>query len=399
MHLLLLILALAQSDKPKVDPPPATGVDAVIASALRNHPDVRVAEANRLLAEAELEQTKLAVTKRVSAAYAKVDAAKIKYEARAKNQKLVEMYHSAGANQQLLQSTADFADAKAEIALADEDLKAAVGAIGKLPGTAAEGVAVALKQHPDIKVAEAKVAVAAAVLDQARLTVTQRVGPAFARIQTAKVKVAAAEDDLNRVAGMVKKGIVSKAEADRADAAVLAAKAELATAEAELKAVTGGGEPADAESARSKYARLRLAQLKDVHPETTSAPAGTVADKLRAVIDKKVKFPEQKNVPFVKVVDALKAAAGIDFTVRLPNHAQFTEQGVNVPAGEMTVSAWTELMLDEFNVGRIKYAFYIREYGLLLAAVDAAPPGALSLTEFARLVRAEKEEKKAEPKR
>ncbi len=393
MHLLLLILALAQSDKP-----PATGVDAVIASALRNHPDVRVAEANRLLAEAELEQTKLAVTKRVSAAYAKVDAAKIKYEARAKNQKLVEMYHSAGANQQLLQSTADFADAKAEIALADEDLKAAVGS-AKTPSTAAEGVAVALKQHPDIKVAEAKVAVAAAELDQARLTVTQRVGPAFARIQTAKVKVAAAEDDLNRVAGMVKKGIVSKAEADRADAAVLASKAELATAEAELKAVTGGGEPADAESARSKYARLRLAQLKDVHPETTSAPAGTVADKLRAVIDKKVKFPEQKGVPFVKVVDALKAAAGIDFTVRLPNHAQFTEQGVNVPAGEMTVSAWTELMLDEFNVGRIKYAFYIREYGLLLAAVDAAPPGALSLTEFARLVRAEKEEKKAEPKR
>lgn len=393
MHLLLLILALAQSDKP-----PATGVDAVIASALRNHPDVRVAEANRLLAEAELEQTKLAVTKRVSAAYVGVQAAKEKHDAFAQTVQMVEQIGSIG-KLELMQYKAQVAKGRADVMVAEEELKGAVGAIGKLPGTAAEGVAVALKQHPDIKVAEAKVAVAAAVLDQARLTVTQRVGPAFARIQTAKVKVAAAEDDLNRVAGMVKKGIVSKAEADRADAAVLASKAELATAEAELKAVTGGGEPADAESARSKYARLRLAQLKDVHPETTSAPAGTVADKLRAVIDKKVKFPEQKGVPFVKVVDALKAAAGIDFTVRLPNHAQFTEQGVNVPAGEMTVSAWTELMLDEFNVGRIKYAFYIREYGLLLAAVDAAPPGALSLTEFARLVRAEKEEKKAEPKR
>ncbi|MEO2090361.1 MAG: hypothetical protein ABGY75_12820, partial [Gemmataceae bacterium] len=148
-----------------------------------------------------------------------------------------------------------------------------------------------------------------------------------------------------------------------------------------------------------KYARLRLAQLRDAHVETTSAPTGTVADKLRAVIDKKVKLAEQKGVPFVKVVDALKAAAGIDVTVRLPNHVQFTEQGVNVPAGEMAVSAWTELMLDEISTGRTRYAFYIREYGLLLAAVDSAPPGAVSLTEFTRLVRAEREEKKAEPKR
>ncbi len=394
MHLLLLILTLAQSDKPKADPP--AGADAAIASALRNHPDVRVAEANRVLAEAELEQTKLAVTKRVSAAFAKMEAAKLKYQARAEAEQHVK---SVGVKVESLQAAALTADARAEVVIADEEMKASVGS-AKGPATAAEGVAVALKQHPDIKVAEAKVAVAAAVLDQARLAVTQRVGPAFARIQATKVKVATAEDSLNHTAGLVKKGFAPKSESDRAEAAVQAAKAELAAAEADLKAVTGGGEK-PANVVVFKYPESSANYLKYVHmgDALPPAPAGSVADKLRAVIDKKVKLPEQKEVFFTKAVETLKTAAVIDFTVRLPNHTQFTERGLNVPAGEMTVSAWTELMLDEFNVGRIKYAFYVREYGLLLTAVDSAPPGALTLTEFARLVRAEREEKKAEPKK
>lgn len=393
MHLLLLILTLAQADKPKADPP--AGADAAVASALRNHPDVRVAEANRVLAEAELEQTKLAVTKRVSAAYAKSEAAKLKYEARAVFEQRVK--NTERLTPEGLQYAASIADAKAELVVAEEELKSAVGS-AKAPGTTADGVALALKQHPDIKVAEAKVAVAAAVLDQARLAVTQRVGPAFARIQTAKVKVKQTEDALNHTAGLVKKGFQPQQTAERVEAEVQAAKMELAAAEAELKALTGGGEKEVEPNVHAVW--LRGKDLKAWRFESSiSTPAGTVADKLRAVIDKRVKFPDQKGVPFVKVVDALKTAAGIDFTVRTPSHAQFTEQAVNVPAGDMTVTAWTELMLDEFNVGRVKYAFYIREYGLLLTAVDAAPPGALSLTEFARLVRAEKEEKKAEPKK
>lgn len=395
LKLCALLLTVLQPDKPPADPPKG-GVEEAIAAALRNHPDVRVAEANRVLADAELEQTKLAVSKRVTAAYAKLEAAKLKYEARAMAE---QMTRNAGvAKAEILQSIAASADAKAELVVADEEVKSAVGAAKvPAPGSQVESLAAALKGHPDIKVAEAKRLVADATLEQAKLAVIQRVAPAFARLQTARVKVQAAEEDLQRVAALARKNMVPKAESDRVEAAVQTAKAELVAAEAELKAVTGGGAKANPTAATTS----RVVDFLNATPTAKvvpPVPSGSAADKLREVLDKKVKLPEQKEVRFKAAVDALKAATGIDLTVRLPTADSFTELGFSLPAGEMTFTAWTDLMLDEFNANRKgKYAFYIREYGLLLTAADSAPPGALTLAEFARLVRAEKE--KGEPKR
>ena len=43
---------------------------------------------------------------------------------------------------------------------------------------------------------------------------------------------------------------------------------------------------------------------------------------------------------------------------------------------------------------------YVRDYGLLIAKADLAPPGVLTVAEFARQVRAEKDAtQKPEPKK
>src|SRR4051794_29411070 len=65
----------------KAEPNKPETVDDMIATALRNHPDIRLAEAKRLVAEAELEQAKLLVAQRITICASKIEQAKSKLEA------------------------------------------------------------------------------------------------------------------------------------------------------------------------------------------------------------------------------------------------------------------------------------------------------------------------------
>jgi hypothetical protein len=402
LTLCALLFAALQAD------PPKGSVEEAIAAALRHHPDVKVAEANRILAEAELEQTKLAVSKRVSAAYAKMEAAKLKYEARALLEQRLKNVERL--TPEVLQHAATLADVKAEMVLVNEELKAALGA-ANAPAAVAEGVAAALKNNPDIKVAEAKRLVAEATADQAKLAVTQRVAPTFAKIQAARANVQAAEVDSMRLGNL--RNTISQAEIERAETRLLVAKAELAVVEAEWKAITGGGAKTDTEAAQKATVERGISFLATMQ-QIPSIPTGSAADKLRALIDKPIKL-DIKAGPFSDIMPEFIKQAGLQgITVRYPTWASVKilkePPTVGPITGEKTLTAWVELLLDQFNNPNepvnipesLNYSppcvAVVREYGLLFVGKNSAPSDSITLSEFAKLVRAEKV-RKTEPKK
>lgn len=131
MHTLALALLLAAPPE-KV---PAT-LDEKIAAALKHHPDVKAAEAKKLLAEAELEQAKLAITQRVSAASSRVELAKAKLIEAEEDAVIADKVMRMAAASEL--EKAKYAKArpallaaKAEVAAAELELQQLVGVPAK----------------------------------------------------------------------------------------------------------------------------------------------------------------------------------------------------------------------------------------------------------------------------
>ncbi len=286
-------------------------------------------------------------------------------------------------------------------------------------------IAAAQRNHPDVRLAQAKLQMAQAELEQAKLQAAQRVAAAYAKLSRAKSNVAAAEKQLaDARAANKKRGAPDYLLAgDSRD--LVDAKAELAAAEAELQAAQGlaAGQHAAAAidkgpgsvteamlqalldtDTRAEHQKLAaLAYLK----KSSSPPApGTAADKLRGLIDKPVKLDLKNPVPLDVAMAAFVKQAGLtDLTVRYPDWAgeRFlkTPPTVGPLVGEQTVATWFQLILDDFNrslaaVGvppgyQGKYEVYVRDYGLLVTKTDLAPPGAPTLAEFARQVQAQKE--------
>jgi hypothetical protein len=140
------------------------------------------------------------------------------------------------------------------------------------------------------------------------------------------------------------------------------------------------------------------------HPEP-----GSPLDRLRAIALKRVTLDVKKPVPFDEALAQLAKSSGLtELTVRSPEWASgkyLKEPPLVGPlSGENTTAAWLQLILDDFNrevaAGRVlpphsgKYDVYVRDYGLLIARVDLAPPGTLTLAEFVQHAQAEGERKK-----
>lgn len=275
-------------------------------------------------------------------------------------------------------------------------------------------VVAALANHPDVKLAEAKVRVAEAELAQAKLLVAQRVSAASARVAQAKAKVATATSGFNRLKKLHQQKAVSNEEVAGSEQSLLAAKAELAAAEAELKAAQGV--PPGVATVRSERSndwaiseadRRRLvfgdAIVRGLSTTVQAAsPAGSPADKLRGQLDKEVTL-NQPKLPFDEALAAFQNAAGLTgLTIRFPEWASAkvlkAVPTVGPLAGTRTVAGWLQLLLDDFNlthrdVGRARegsdsrYDIFIRDYGLLMTRTDLAPAGALTLTQFTHLPR------------
>lgn len=283
-----------------------------------------------------------------------------------------------------------------------------------VPGSVEEAIQKALQHHPDVRLAEAKRAVADAELAQAKLLVTQRVTLAHGKVATAKAQVALRQMEIKRVKQLFERKATSAEEVQKSETGLAAAKADLAAAEAELRAATGEAATANAQAGlgvrwlalnhlrATEDGTRRRPLLSEVEIELHIPKAGSPGEKIRDLIDKPIKMPTLDKARLGTAIDALKTAAGTDLTIRYPmNWTRVHEDTVTLDARELTFLAALELVLDEFNGSmepRERLAPYVREYGLMLTSPQYAPPGALTLGEYARQVRVEKAAEEARKK-
>jgi hypothetical protein len=276
----------------------------------------------------------------------------------------------------------------------------------KKPSQLEELIAQALRDNPDVRVAEAKVHEAEALLNRARLQVIQKivahqqntealdcaVKTAQARAVVAEANYRLAEAEQQRLAEIFKKGVGAKSDVDAAEVKVRqaaadveaakgtlqAAKAELAKAQAELPYLVGKGtKDSDAtEEAAYRNRAARALYLKALERATVEweakKPQGTVAEKLRKALDTPIslKLVEQ---PLGDVVRWLQDQSGVAIVLKLsgaPRTRKITANAQNISLG-----AAFQMLEDMADV-----QFGVRDYGIV--ATEELPSGVMSLHDF-----------------
>ena len=286
----------------------------------------------------------------------------------------------------------------------------------KKPSQLEELIVQALQGNPDVRVAEAKVREAEAELSRTRLqviqkvvahqhtleTLTSAVKTAEANYTLADVKLKQAEADHRRVSELVKRAAVGQAELDAARASVeqaranvetakaglQAAKADLAKAQAELPYLLGKAAKDD----KVEQLRLRLdAALDDravlqrwIYANNIAAaqralqanqqPQGTVAEKLRQVLDAPISM-KYEGVSLGSVLKDMADQAGVAIVTASGLPSDVYNTGVTLNVRDLPRGACFQLLEDLTGV-----QFGVREYGIV--ATNKLPPGVMPLHDF-----------------
>ena len=318
-------IALGQPLAPKPFEPKKESLEDDIAKALRTHPDILVADAEAHLANAKLQQTKQAVAQKVAAA--KREKAK---------------------------------------------------AIGELASAS--------------KVSESSAVALVKVVEQLRLL---KIANGNENVETLNMEVT------------VERFKVAALESERAKEA---AKAKLANAEAEYEALVGKAattarlelnghvllspkfDQEDFSVVRLWNPDSRQLLVQELLVQAAQPQPGSFAERLLAALDKPVKLEAMKEAELGTVYSALVKAANLNCLVRIPSREQSSMASdparIDLPAGEHSLLAWLQLINDATTdrIGRSaqpkRYELYVRDYGLLLAAPDLAPPDALAVHDY-----------------
>ncbi|MFL5339671.1 MAG: hypothetical protein ACJ8F7_05840 [Gemmataceae bacterium] len=279
-------------------------------------------------------------------------------------------------------------------------------------------IAAALKNNPDIKVAEAKVREAEAGLNKARVMVMQQVVAAHAAVHAAKADVAITESEVARFRDL--KGVVSTVDLHKAEHDLARAKAILARTETDLQLVLGKALPGTVKlwdelpgrptadvltfdpDGRRLYSALSdgtvrvwdagtgkaLSRVPEVKP-------GSMTEKIRSALDKPVKIDKPYSGSVKDILEWLqdfsrqRNAAEIPF--RMLPRQKMDDTAIELMTGELPLSAWLLAIEDSAPDLRI----VVREYGLLVTTKDRMPEDAVRLREFLRSTAAKpKEESK-----
>ncbi len=248
--------------------------------------------------------------------------------------------------------------------------------------------------HPDVRVAEARLMEAQAALAQARLKVAIEMTNNQAKLDQAKVNVATQTEFFQKAEQLKKSGVQTQDEYLKATTAFTAARAELAVQERLMKAVALANQSPE----HANLARFHTVREVEVFFDY-DVVAKPHSQSLRDLLQRKVKFA-------VKATDADRTVIGVlERSMKEWNFAQsqqivrYPQAGSNVlksppllqaVEGENTISGWLLLMLDEFNsqqealpqATRGEHQIYVREYGLLFTLVKNAPDRAPTLAEF-----------------
>lgn len=270
----------------------------------------------------------------------------------------------------------------------------------------------ALKSHPDIRTAEAKLALAQAELTRARLEVAQKVVAANAALRVARAML---EEATRRLDALKKTGrAASRDEVAIAEVTVLRYQAEAEAAEATLKSLRGGAAPAgaalwrgaafspdgkwlatlDGKAVRYWDARTgkeiqRLLWSTAAKPDTVGT---SMAERIRKAMDGKMKLDQVVKAD--EVMGRLQELSGLK--IKALGGPAFGKALV-FNFGEVPLGAVFQFVEDSTEGAR--HVFVVREYGLLFVPEDKVPPGAVTLMGFWKGPAKAAEPKKADTKK
>jgi hypothetical protein len=254
----------------------------------------------------------------------------------------------------------------------------------------------ALANDPDVQVARAKLALAEAEVAKARHAAVTRVITLRDTVEQQRQAVARAVESFVLKERMAKANQLSREELLVAQDRLAAARAALERAETELRLLTGDGPKAAAGRAAADDIAEEVAWLlASSHPKAVEralaslnqkgdlkALGGPVVARLGEALEKKVVLgPKGEKVRFDDALEAFRSKAGFNIPVRpMPSPLpEIVSDGVELP-----VIAWLQMFQDLGGRQGEGFAFYVREYGLLVANRQTAPPDAVSLTAFWR---------------
>jgi hypothetical protein len=275
-------------------------------------------------------------------------------------------------------------------------------------------IAEALRNNPDIRVAEAKVSEAEAELQKTRVATAQKVATLVQSIEIA-IKVRDEAEQRYRTTQRIhtqSKGVVSLEELRTADLAWKRAIFEVVKLQGEMPGLLGkmpgklGQQKADADKesnaqaatarallwlavqqavgsgeSNSSLARLLAASaLSEVKIE----PEGSIADRMRKALDKPIDI-DVSDKPMNEVLDKISGLLENAITFRIAPAKP--RDGATVFHATTLVSVHFSktpagAMLQALNDSVPALAFVVRDYGILVCEADSLPPDAVLLHRF-----------------
>jgi hypothetical protein len=235
----------------------------------------------------------------------------------------------------------------------------------------------ALKDNPDIRVAEAKLREAEAELNRTRLQVTQKVVTFHYALQSQQTLVKENEAQLARMQNLARSGVVQHSELELAQQTLIRAKAKVAAIEAEMPYLIGK-QPATAEGpadVRKSYHQLYWTFLDN--EGASQAVQGTAADKLRKSLDTTIAIDVAGGAALGDVLALLEEKVpGVTFRILAAKDGAVS---VNLRL-KQEVPLGAVLQALEDSVPGLR--FVVRDYGILVTAEDRVPSGAMDVQYF-----------------
>lgn len=256
----------------------------------------------------------------------------------------------------------------------------------------------ALANDPDVQVARAKLALAEAEVAKARQAAVTRVLMLRDTVEQQRQAVARMSEVLALKERAVQAGGGAREDLLGLQEKVAVARAALERAETELRLLTGDGPKAATtpnptaafleklmtaeQGAADEEARAKVIRLFAGVLDQARLVQGSIPDRIRAALDKKVRLGGKggPGITLDAAMDVFKKEAGLDVPIR-PTPSPMPRI---IPGDEeLPIGAWFQMFQDIGGQGE-GFAFYVREYGLLVANRQTAPPDAMTLTEFWR---------------
>ncbi len=255
-----------------------------------------------------------------------------------------------------------------------------------------EVIARALQTHPEILVAEAKLAGAKADLELAKLALSQKIAKAKSRYEAAKQTEIHAVRALALIEQLYRAKAIDEQEMGRTLEKLDLAKALRIEAEAEWKAFQPPAKPPMlTDATRDRDPKLRMWEV--------SEPTRGERDRYELLM-RPLKMKKGEKIDLVEAAKLLQENPEFkSLSLRVPAWSSRavlkSTPLIEMTDGEMSVGGWLQLISDEFN-GQANslpgdklanYDWFVREYGMIFERVDNKPVGAPTLAEFLKAMR------------